>query len=559
MKLKGKLKKLWRDRKKLWREYQFAVWLEIIVCGIVLCCSGYLYSMEKETQTEEVQTFMAEMQATVAEAIEDGDEEEALYKALEALPHTGDDKKDGCYGLGIMVYSDYVGQAIADLTGDSVVCRWQTASDGEVETEYFALNNYFSEEAMADFFSWYSEYQKSGGGFVITEMDGYYKYGSKNSLTLLRVVFTDSRTQEVVYELESNSYLEGEFEDKMVCRLTELPQDEGEISEDTEFGNVSYYIYTIPAHAAQPVIGEDECEWILEEGITASEITSSYSDYEAAVSVPSSSIGAYICRIEVNVRYLAWHSGLIRQSILPLFLISECAAVFLIGVWLYIKKKQKMVQEMRDTFLSAITHEMKTPTAVIKNSVECLEAGLQPEKQAHYLEMIGQESEHMNELLNSMLVYTRMTDASRDLQKEDCSLDEMAHRVCGRYEDLIKKKEISLIWEGEAQNTVRCDIALMEMVVDNFVSNAVKFCRENGEVRITLSDNGITVFNEGEEIPEEEIAHLWEPLYKSDKSRTVQDGSSGMGLAISDAILKMHRADYGVRNTERGPEFYFRL
>ncbi len=557
MKLKGKLKKLWHDRKKLWRDYQFAFWMEAIVLGIVLCSFGYLYSMEKETQTEEALDFMAEMQTTVAEALEDGDEEEVLYKALEALPHTGDDENDGCYGLGIKIYSNDDGQMLTGLTGGSVVCRWQTVADGEVETEYFVLSNYFSEKAMAEFFAWYNGYQDGDSVLAITEMDGYYKYGSNNSLTLLRVVFTDSRTQEIVYELESDSYLEGDFENKMVCRLAELPQDEGEIPEDTEFGNITHYIYTIPTHVAQPVVDEYEGELILKDGFTVNEIDQSGSIYEAAVN--RRAIGAYVCRIEVNLRYLTWHSGIIRQYILPLFLISECAAIFLIGVWLYIKKKQKMVQEMRDTFLSAITHEMKTPTAVIKNSVECLEAGLQPEKQAHYLEMIGQESEHMNELLNSMLVYTRMTDAACDLQKEECSLDEMAHRVCGRYEDLMKKKEISLIWEGEAQNTVRCDIALMEMVVDNLVSNAVKFCRDNGEVRITLSDNGITVFNEGEEIPEEEMAHLWEPLYKSDKSRTAQDGSSGMGLAISEAILKMHRADYGVRNTERGPEFYFCL
>lgn len=214
---------------------------------------------------------------------------------------------------------------------------------------------------------------------------------------------------------------------------------------------------------------------------------------------------------------------------------------------------------MRETFLNAIAHEMKTPTAVIKNSAECLEAGLQQEKQTHYIDMIGGEADHMNNLLNSMLVYTRVTDADCEIKKEPCLLKETAERICERYEDLMQKKELSLTWDIQGSGQVTSDAALMEMVMDNYISNAVKFCSTKGGIRITVYDHGVSIYNDGSELSAEELSRIWEPLYQGDASRTAQDGSSGMGLAISEAILKMYRADYGVRNTAGGPEFYFHI
>ena len=123
----------------------------------------------------------------------------------------------------------------------------------------------------------------------------------------------------------------------------------------------------------------------------------------------------------------------------------------------------------------------------------------------------------------------------------------------------MEKKEISLIWDTNETAAVTCDVKLMEMVLDNFISNAVKFCKIGGVIRISLVEHSISIYNEGQQIPEEEIMHIWEPMFRGDKSRTYENGSSGMGLAISEAILKMHRADYGVKNVSGGVEFYLKI
>ena len=102
------------------------------------------------------------------------------------------------------------------------------------------------------------------------------------------------------------------------------------------------------------------------------------------------------------------------------------------------------------------------------------------------------------------------------------------------------------------------DRKLLEMVVDNYISNAFKNCKENGRIIITIDAAHFRVFNEGEHIAREDIQKIWEPLYKADEDRSRNDGSSGMGLAISAGILKLHGLKYGVENVEGGVEFYIK-
>ena len=97
------------------------------------------------------------------------------------------------------------------------------------------------------------------------------------------------------------------------------------------------------------------------------------------------------------------------------------------------------------------------------------------------------------------------------------------------------------------------------MVFDNFISNAVRFCKENGVIRFTISPGTVSVYNEGAQISEDQLKEIWTPMYKGDSSRNEMNGTSGMGLAISAVILKVHRASYGVHNVSGGVEFYFKL
>ena len=142
----------------------------------------------------------------------------------------------------------------------------------------------------------------------------------------------------------------------------------------------------------------------------------------------------------------------------PIWLIGQALAVLLIIVYLYLHKKRKELVSLRNTFINAMAHEMKTPAAVIKNSAECLEDGIHPEKRAEYISMIQKEADHMNKLLMSMLTYTRLSDSSCNLHMEECSLQTMMRSCCDHYiEQIGKKRVLQVIWDIVEEESAICD------------------------------------------------------------------------------------------------------
>ena len=139
----------------------------------------------------------------------------------------------------------------------------------------------------------------------------------------------------------------------------------------------------------------------------------------AAGEIDGYNLSSYEINMYADTIYLATHDGTFRNYMIPIWLIGQGIAAFLIVVAIYMQKKQRELARLRNTFINAMAHEMKTPAAVIKNSAECLEEGIHPEKQAHYIGMVQKEADHMNDLLMSMLAYTRLSDSFCELNKTD--------------------------------------------------------------------------------------------------------------------------------------------
>ena len=410
------------------------------------------------------------------------------------------------------------------------------------------------------FFQYYTEHNTIAGGKTgcyIQKITGYY---NGQVYRPIEVIFCDWNSEDEIYVLQNEKMVGCISEKRLVYRVANIIQDELGEPDKTETGYFSMCLYdqrgNMYGKVSQLIVtdGSD----VVEGKSDNNDIRGNSSIWQKQVS-GKSGISGYSCAIYADITAIVRNSPNLGKVIPPILIFAQSLAVFLIWVYLYIQKKQHKLANMRNTFINAIAHEMKTPAAVIKNSTECLQEGIHPEKQEHYIEMIGQEADHMNELLNSMLIYTRVTDSVYHLQKEECLLEKIAQDVCRHYTDVMEKKEISLIWDKNEPVMVNCDMKLMEMVLDNFVSNAVKFCNAKGVIRISLVEQSISLYNEGKEISQADMEHIWEPMYRGDESRTYEDGSSGMGLAISEAILKMHGADYGVRNVPGGVEFYLRM
>lgn len=238
--------------------------------------------------------------------------------------------------------------------------------------------------------------------------------------------------------------------------------------------------------------------------------------------------------------------------------ILQLFAILFMCIYVYWVNRQRKLTESRNLFINAMAHELKTPAAAIQNTAEYLQTGNRPEKQSRYLEILQQEAGHINDLLGQILTYTRVSEKAYPIHLEKNDLYQLAKEIIRNHEEQIAERDITVEWNVEEHDTVQCDTNLINMVIDNFISNAIKYGTANGTLHIMIRKKELIVCNDGSPLTAEEQEKIWTPMYRADKSRT-DSHSSGMGLAISAGILDWHHATYGCENREKGVAFYFSL
>ena len=465
---------------------------------------------------------------------------ESVYMGLEdILPYRDDITWNSKIGVDVK-FLDESDKARYELNIPEVGCIWTTydKETNELNREWISLGDWFEDLTLTGLEDFKRFYKQEQGHVAVQKMEGYY---NGDNFIIRTVYFTST-----IHRYYTASITGRQIGVRnMVYRVSDLNSiEDGTLSENVtlETGSMDLVVY-MPDNSVQSVL-------VNTPGKCQAFATGEIDGYN---------LSSYEINMYADTIYLATHDGTFRNYMIPIWLIGQGIAAFLIVVALYMQKKRRELARLRNTFINAMAHEMKTPAAVIKNSAECLEEGIHPEKQAHYIGMVQKEADHMNNLLMSMLAYTRLSDSFCELNKTDCSLQEMMELSCVHYKGQIEAKNLHVIWDSAENTTTRCDEKLIMMVLDNFISNAVRFCKENGVIRFTIAPGTVNVYNEGAQIPEDQIKEIWTPMYKGDSSRNETKGTSGMGLAISAVILKAHRASYGVHNVTRGVEFYFKL
>lgn len=209
----------------------------------------------------------------------------------------------------------------------------------------------------------------------------------------------------------------------------------------------------------------------------------------------------------------------------------------------------KKLEGLRKDFVNQFTHEMKTPLGIINGYSELIEEATSQEEREKYLSIIHRETERLNQLIQSMLSLSRLEAGKVEIHQEEFDLENSVTEIVDEYEVLLMKKHIQVDIKV-LHPMIQGDRKLLETVIHNFLSNALKHTPEQGHIYITI-DHGFSIINEGSHIDEEHLSDIWYTFVTHDHQ------GSGLGLAICQAILQLHHYDYGVQNVESGVEFYF--
>ena len=227
--------------------------------------------------------------------------------------------------------------------------------------------------------------------------------------------------------------------------------------------------------------------------------------------------------------------------------------------------RKTRIDEMRKEFLSNVTHELKTPIALIQGYAEGLKDNINDDAESRefYCEVIIDEAMKMNKMVKKLLSLNQLEVGTAQPEIERFDLVPLVRSVLASTEILFQQKQVTLRLLTEESVYVWADEYMIEEVCTNFISNALNHVGGRSVIEVMLQRNGdkvrLSVFNTGDSIPEEALAKVWTKFYKVDKARTREYGGSGIGLSIVKAIMELHRQHYGVWNREDGVEFWIEL
>lgn len=227
-------------------------------------------------------------------------------------------------------------------------------------------------------------------------------------------------------------------------------------------------------------------------------------------------------------------------------------------------EKKEQIDQMRKEFLSNVSHELKTPLALIQGYAEGLSEDINedPESRAYYCEVIVDEANKMNQMVKKLLTLNQLEFGNEQVTFERFNITELLQGVVNATGILLKQKEITVEMDLPTEH-VWADEFKVEEVITNYLSNAIHHAEGDKKIKIFYEKKDtvlrISVFNTGKPIPEEDLEYIWTKFYKVDKARTREYGGSGIGLSIVKAIMESFHQPYGVINHEDGVEFWFEL
>ncbi len=226
-------------------------------------------------------------------------------------------------------------------------------------------------------------------------------------------------------------------------------------------------------------------------------------------------------------------------------------------------EKEKELEEVRTEFITGVSHELKTPIAIIRGYAEGLTylVDSDPAAAKQYSETIVGETERMNDLVMRLLEILKYESGDYQANDEFFDVRELVQDWFSRNTDVLAGKGIR--YENEIPEGLigRGDSMLISSVVNNLLSNGVSHIDGEKILRAEATElDGryrVYMFNTGKNIAEKDLDMIWNSFYRADKSMSRKEGRFGLGLTIVASIQKLHHMEYGVENMPDGVRFWF--
>lgn len=228
-------------------------------------------------------------------------------------------------------------------------------------------------------------------------------------------------------------------------------------------------------------------------------------------------------------------------------------------------ERRHALDNARKSFIDNVSHELKTPIAIISGYAEGLSSGISddPETINEYCKIISEESKKMNSLVVELLELSKLESKSQPFLPDTYNLGAQVNDLFNHFELLFRKHSIS------AENNVPADTVCfaqrdkIEIVLKNYLMNAISHCAGDRIIRIDIKDVGsncrVSVFNTGDSISNTDINEIWDSFYRADKAHGRSENRFGLGLSIVKGIMMLHSMPYGVENVEGGVKFWFEI
>ncbi|MCG8485711.1 MAG: ATP-binding protein [Clostridia bacterium] len=228
-------------------------------------------------------------------------------------------------------------------------------------------------------------------------------------------------------------------------------------------------------------------------------------------------------------------------------------------------EQKKQIDEMRKSFISSISHELKSPIVIKRSYAEGLKYNIVNDQQekVRYCDILIDEVEKMDKIVKQLLSLSDLESETFELEQSIFNISVLIDDVIEKFDPILNEKNIETKVITNENYMVNADYLMIEQVISNYLTNAINHIDEDKYIEVSVQAVGekvrVSVINSGENIPEEDLKNIWESFYKVDKARSREYGGTGLGLSIVKSIMEHHQEKYSVVNRKFGVEFWFEL